>query len=161
MRSPVRPYVVTLVALLRNSVSPRWLAGLLWAGMFGGAAVVGGADAVGVALSFAFAVQIAPSIALAVRSDDHAGISRPTWTLVALEGALWLTYGAAKGDAAVVAFGLIALGAGITILLIVTTRQNRTSHTRNPRPGEMSDRRPGEMSDRGADEFGTAPEASP
>lgn len=129
-------YTVTLIALVRRSVEPRWIAGGLWAAVFVLAALVGGADAVGAALSFAFAVQIAPSVVLALRSDDHAGVSRSTWGLVSVEGALWMTYGAAKGDAAVIAFGTIALGAGITILLIVATHR----HTLRSTPRETTHR---------------------
>lgn len=109
-------YVVTLVVLARRSAPPRWLAGAAWAGLFPLAWVVGGLDLVGTLLSIAFLVQITPSLAVAYRHRALDGVSAPTWALIGAEGSLWLVYGAAKADAAVTAFGGIALAASGAML---------------------------------------------
>jgi hypothetical protein len=59
---------------------------------------------------------VAPSIWTAYGSSDLLGASVVTWRLTLAEGLLWFAYGSAKGDAAVVAFGLFAAIAGVLMI---------------------------------------------
>lgn len=114
-------YVSAVVVLGRRGVSPRLGAGALWLAVFVTSYLAVGLGGVGTVLAFAFIVQVAPSIWTAYRSSDLLGASIVTWRLTLAEGVLWFTYGSAKGDAAIVAFGLFAAIAGM--LMIVRIRQ--------------------------------------
>ncbi len=105
-------YLSAVRVLAGQGVSPRLGAGAAWAAVFGLGYVAGGLPGVGAVLAVAFVIQVSPSIWTAYRQSDLRGASALTWYLTALEGGLWLLYGAAEDDAAVTTFGVIAVVAG-------------------------------------------------
>ena len=105
-------YLSAVVVLARQGVPARLLAGAAWFAVFVLAFFVADLAGVGIVLSFAFIVQVSPSVWTAYRQDSLLGASQTTWVLTFCEGILWLAYGAVKGDLAVVAFGTIAAIAG-------------------------------------------------
>jgi len=109
-------YLSTVVVLARHGVRLRIVAGVVWLGVFVLAYVVADLAGVGTVLAFAFIVQVAPSIWTAYRSTDLLGASIVTWRLTLAEGILWFIYGWAKGDAAVMMFGLFAAIAGMLMI---------------------------------------------
>jgi uncharacterized protein with PQ loop repeat len=109
-------YLSAVVVLARHGVGPRLGAGVLWLAVFVISYLAAGLGGVGTVLAFAFVVQVAPSIWTAYGSSDLLGASVVTWRLTLAEGLLWFAYGSAKGDAAVVAFGLFAAIAGVLMI---------------------------------------------
>ncbi|MBP6997189.1 MAG: hypothetical protein KBB39_13710 [Phycicoccus sp.] len=110
-------YVAAVAVLGRNGVRPRYLAGALWLCVLALSFIVGGLSGLGAGLAFAFLVQVTPSIWTAYRTRDLMAASLTTWVLMLSEGALWGFYGLIKGDAAVIAFGLVAVLASLLMVL--------------------------------------------
>ncbi len=105
-------YLSSVHALARHGESPRFTAGLAWLTVFVTAFLVAGLAGVGTVLAVAFVIQVAPSIWVAYRRTELQGASTATWFLTTSEGLLWLVYGLAEGDPAVIAFGVVATLAG-------------------------------------------------
>ena len=111
-------YAVTLWALARTGRSlNRGLAiGLGWAGALSLIAVQGGWTALGVVLGLTYAVMVAPSIWAAYRTPDPSGVSPATWSIGAIEGMLWGTYGLFHLDPGIITFGVVQILASLLIL---------------------------------------------
>lgn len=76
--------------------------------------VIGGWPAAGLAVGLCYGVQFAPAVLTALRSQHVDGMSPTTWVLAWIEAAVWLSYGAATKDAA-----LLVGGAGGTLMASV------------------------------------------
>lgn len=74
----------------------------------------GGWRAVGLTLGLAYSLQFAPAVLNALRSPTVAGISPVTWIMAAAEAAVWIVYGLAITDRA-----LIIGGTGGTLMASV------------------------------------------
>ena len=80
------------------------------------AELVGGPAALGVVLSVACAVQLAPAVWVAYRCGTPSGVSSGSWALVGIESVLWAVYGIAEGDGALLLLGIIGTAAAIAIV---------------------------------------------
>lgn len=65
-----------------------------------------GWSGVGLALGLAYGLQFGPAAASAIRSADPAGISPATWTMALIEALVWIVYGTAIADPALVIGGV-------------------------------------------------------
>lgn len=70
------------------------------------ALAVGGWPAVGLTLGLAYGPQFAPAVFGALRSGAAAGVSGVTWTMAAIEAIVWIVYGTAVGDQALIIGGI-------------------------------------------------------
>lgn len=80
--------------------------------------VVQGWSAAGLAIGLSYGLQFGPAAISAIRSVDVAGISTTTWVMAWIEAAIWLVYGAAIGDPAL----LVGGGGGALMALIILVR---------------------------------------
>jgi uncharacterized protein with PQ loop repeat len=103
-------YVVTvgLIGWTGRPVLRPLSVGALWASVLTVVGVVGGWAGLGILLGVSFGVQATPSLWTAFRTWAPSGISPGTWQLTLIEGLLWLVYGAAYTDQAIVLFGILS-----------------------------------------------------
>jgi uncharacterized protein with PQ loop repeat len=110
--------VVLAGAVIRAGVPlARAAAGTVgWCAVLVAAELVGGPAALGVVLSVACAVQLAPAVWVAYRCGTPSGVSSGSWALVGIESVLWAVYGIAEGDVALLLLGIIGTAAAIAIV---------------------------------------------
>lgn len=110
-------------------------AGLASAGGVGsGALVLGGVPAVallaggwsvaGLVIGLCYGLQLLPAVVESFRSADLTGISAGTWLIALAEAALWLVYGLAVGDPALIAGGV----SGTAMAALILGRLASTGH---------------------------------
>ncbi len=76
--------------------------------------LLGGWTLAGVAVGLSYGVQLLPAMVATMRSSSLAGVSSTTWIIALAEAALWLVYGVAVADVAVIlggAVGVVMAGA--------------------------------------------------
>ena len=121
----------TLAVLLsirgRARLRPAILIGT-WAVMLVAAYVILGRTGLGALLTAAFAVQVAPSLWTAYRTEHPTGISSGTWLLILGELTCWLTFGLHKSDPRLITLGLT----GVTASALMLARIRRTSKWERP-----------------------------
>ena len=116
----------TLVVLLSIRGRARLRRSILsgaWAMMLVGAYLVLGRTGLGALLTAAFAVQVAPSIWTAYRTERPTSISSGTWLLILGELCCWLTFGLYKSDPRLITLGLT----GVTACALMLGRIHHTS----------------------------------
>ena len=119
----------TLVVLLSIRGQARLRPSILigaWATMLAAAYLVLGRTGLGALLTAAFAVQVAPSIWTAYRTERPTGISPGTWLLILGELSCWLAFGLYKSDPRLITLGLT----GVTACALMLARIHRTSRYR-------------------------------
>lgn len=94
-----------------------------WAIVLGGSAALGGTTALGAVLAVAFAIQMIPSLWVAVKSPSREGISRSTWFLVAGEVSCWGVVGLLENRIPLLVLGVI----GTTSAAIMLTLSARST----------------------------------
>jgi len=99
-----------------------------WAAMLVTAYLILGRTGLGALLTAAFAVQVAPSIWTAYRTERPTGISAGTWLLIVGELSCWLTFGLYKSDPRLITLGLT----GVTACALMLARIHRTSRRAQP-----------------------------
>jgi len=99
-----------------------------WAVMLVAAYVILGRTGLGALLTAAFAVQVAPSLWTAYRTEHPTGISSGTWLLILGELTCWLTFGLHKSDPRLITLGLT----GVTASALMLARIRRTSKWERP-----------------------------
>jgi uncharacterized protein with PQ loop repeat len=99
-----------------------------WAAMLVTAYLVLGRAGLGALLTVAFAVQVAPSIWTAYRTDSPTGISCGTWLLILGELSCWLTFGLHESDPRLITLGLT----GVTASTLMLARIRRTARREQP-----------------------------
>jgi uncharacterized protein with PQ loop repeat len=123
----------TLAVLLtlrgRARLRPAVLIGT-WAAGLVTAYLVAGRTGLGVLLTAAFAVQVAPSIWTAYRTARPTGISPGTWMLILGELSCWLTFGLYKSDPRLIALGIT----GVTASTLMLARIRQTRRRDSPAP---------------------------
>jgi hypothetical protein len=84
-----------------------------------------GRTGLGALLTVAFAVQVAPSIWTAYRTERPTGISAGTWLLILGELCCWLTFGLYKSDPRLITLGLSGATASALMLarILATGRE--------------------------------------
>jgi uncharacterized protein with PQ loop repeat len=97
-----------------------------WAAMLVTAYLILGRTGLGALLTAAFAVQVAPSIWTAYRTERPTGISAGTWLLILGELGCWLTFGLYKSDPRLIALGLSgATASALMLARILATGRER------------------------------------
>ena len=99
-----------------------------WAAMLIAAGLILGRAGLGVLLTAAFAIQVAPSLWTAYRTAHPTGVSAGTWLLILGELACWLTFGLYKSDPRLITLGLTGVTAGALML----ARIRRATRPRRP-----------------------------
>ena len=121
----------TLAVLLsirgRARLRPAILIGT-WAVMLVAAYLILGRTGLGALLTAAFAVQVAPSLWTAYRTEHPTGISSGTWLLILGELSCWLTVGLHESDPRLITLGLT----GVTASALMLARIRRTSKWERP-----------------------------
>jgi Enoyl-CoA hydratase/isomerase len=88
-------------------------------------AVVAGRAGLGILLSVAFVVQVAPAIWTLFRSARPTGIAQGTWLLVLGELACWGVYGVHRQDPRLMVMGIIGITAAVLMLVRVRATPTR------------------------------------
>lgn len=113
---------------LRSPMAPVFRSML--AGSFGlglaplPALVFGNWATAGIAIGLSYGLQLLPAVVAASRTRQLSGVSSGTWILSLVEGALWLVYGAAIGDGALIAGGVT----GVVMSGLLLARLEATGH---------------------------------
>jgi uncharacterized protein with PQ loop repeat len=87
--------------------------------------LLGGWTLAGVAVGLSYGVQLLPAVVATMRSSSLAGVSSTTWIIALAEASLWLVYGMAVADVAVVlggAVGVVMAGAILARLAVTGHR---------------------------------------
>ncbi len=102
--------------------------------VLGWAAAVGQVNALGLTLAGLFTVQFAPAVWSAWVSPTLSGISPTTWILALGEAVIWVAYGAAINDRALLlgGFGAAAMSGLVLLRLWTGLPLARRSHPRSP-----------------------------
>ncbi|MEM7142452.1 MAG: hypothetical protein AAF548_15625 [Actinomycetota bacterium] len=100
----------TVAGLARGAVAVSLAPGV--------ALALAGWTAAGLMIGLSYAVQFSPAMITAVRSADLSGISPTTWSMAFGEAAIWLVYGLAIADAALVIGG----GGGAAMSAVILVR---------------------------------------
>jgi uncharacterized protein with PQ loop repeat len=105
-----------------------------WAAMLVAAYLILGRTGLGALLTAAFAVQVAPSIWTAYRTERPTGVSAGTWLLILGELSCWLTFGLYKSDPRLIALGLTGVAASALMLARIRRASRRLDQTHPARP---------------------------
>jgi uncharacterized protein with PQ loop repeat len=81
------------------------------------ALLLGGWPVAGLVIGLCYGLQLLPAVVEAFRGSDLAGISAGTWIIALAEAALWLVYGLAVVDPALIAGGASGLAMAALILV--------------------------------------------
>jgi len=102
---------------LRVKVRPRSVQVVsFWAALLVAAFAIGGRAGLGVLLTGAFVLQVAPSVWTAYRTQRPTGIVRGTWALIFGELSCWLTFGLHESDPRLIVLGCTGVAASILML---------------------------------------------
>jgi uncharacterized protein with PQ loop repeat len=119
-------YSAVLVALVRFHPDRRALMSVASGSLAVGVAAIPAAAlvtrdwlAVGVVLGVLYGAQLMPAVVTVYRSDDVTGVSAPTWVMAMVEAALWLAYGLATSERAIVVFSVAGLIPATAVLAAV------------------------------------------
>lgn len=114
------------IMLARRGQANRKAAVLItaWPAVLIAVSVVAGRIGLGIVLTAAFALQVAPSIWTAYRTAHPTGISRGTWMLIFGELSCWALYGYNESDPRLMTLGTAGVTASILMLA-------RTFHSRD------------------------------
>jgi uncharacterized protein with PQ loop repeat len=125
--------VVFVGSVGRPSVRPL-LVGALGLGMIPlPFLVIGGWATAGLAVGFCYGVQLLPAVVAVLRSDALDGVSAATWVIAWVESMLWLVYGVAIVDLALVAAGVVGVAMSSVILTKLAVSGHRPLDTIVPR----------------------------
>ena len=123
----------TLAILLSIRRQPRARTAIpiaAWAAMLSAAGLILGRAGLGALLTAAFAVQVAPSLWTAYRTERPTGVSAGTWLLILGELSCWLTFGVYKSDVRLITLGLT----GVTASALMLARVRRARRQERLRP---------------------------
>jgi len=94
-----------------------------WSAVLITAFVAAGRIGLGMLLTAAFAIQVAPSIWTAYRTAQPTGISRGTWLLIGGELSCWALYGVHESDPRLMTLGTLGIVASILMLARTVRRR--------------------------------------
>jgi uncharacterized protein with PQ loop repeat len=86
--------------------------------------VAGGWPVAGAVVGLSYGLQLLPAVAAAYRQRDLTGVAAGTWVLALAESALWLTYGVAVADVALIVGGT----SGVVMSSLILVRLTVTGH---------------------------------
>lgn len=84
-----------------------------WATLLAASLAATGRAGLGMLLTGAFILQVAPSIWTAYRTERPTGVARGTWLLVLGELSCWLTFGVHRSDPRLVVLGISGVAAAV------------------------------------------------
>jgi len=87
-----------------------------WASLLVAVFAAAGLAGLGMLLTGAFMLQVAPSIRTAYRTEHPSGISRGTWLLVLGELTCWFSYGLYRADPRLLVLGATGIAASLIML---------------------------------------------
>lgn len=94
------------------------------------ALVLGGTEAAGIAVGLCYAVQFTPAVVESLRSSDLQGLSFSTWLMALGEALIWVVYGLAVADVALIIGGAGgSLASAIIVVQIVRVLRPRIVYT--------------------------------
>ena len=88
------------------------------------ALLIGGWGTAGLAIGLCYGLQLLPAVVAALRTRMLSGVSNSTWILSFVEGVLWLVYGSAIRDGALIAGGVT----GVVMSGVILARLETTGH---------------------------------
>ena len=123
---------LAIAGLLVHAGGPRCLPAMVVAGLALGVVplgflAVGGWALAGLVVGLCYGLQLLPAVVTAYRSADLRGVSPGTWVLALAEASLWLVYGLAVGDPALIAGG--SSGVVMSAAILVRLRLVRSRST--------------------------------
>ncbi len=84
--------------------------------------VAGGWQLAGIAVGLSYGVQLLPAVVASLRTRLLSGVSSTTWIIAATEAALWLVYGLAVADLALILAGAVGVAmAGVILVRLAVT----------------------------------------
>jgi uncharacterized protein with PQ loop repeat len=86
--------------------------------------LVGGWSLAAVAVGLSYGVQLLPAVVAACRTRELAGVAAPTWLIASVESGLWLVYGVAVADVALIIAGVV----GVAMSAVILARLAVTGH---------------------------------
>jgi MtN3 and saliva related transmembrane protein len=86
--------------------------------------LVGGWSLAAVAVGLSYGIQLLPAVVASCRTRELSGVSAPTWLIAFVESGLWLVYGLAVGDIALIVAG----GVGVLLAGVILARLWITGH---------------------------------
>jgi len=86
--------------------------------------VVGGWTVAGAVVGVSYGLQLLPAVVTAFRAPDLTGVSAGTWILALVESSLWLVYGLAVTDIALIVGGT----SGVLMSSLILVRLTVTGH---------------------------------
>ncbi len=95
--------------------------------------VFGGWASAGLAVGFCYGVQLLPAVVAVLRSAALGGVSAATWLIAWIESMLWLVYGVAIVDVALVVAGVVGVAMSSVILIKLSVSGHRPLDTIVPR----------------------------
>lgn len=121
---------MTIAVLIVHHSGRRSLAGIVGGAAALGAVplpflVVGGWQLAGTVVGLCYGLQLLPAVVEAYRNSDLSGVAAGTWVLALTEAALWLIYGQAIGDPALIAGGVSGVVMAALILLRLLAVEGR------------------------------------
>jgi uncharacterized protein with PQ loop repeat len=122
---------VTIVALIVRHVGRRGLSAIGGAAVALGALplpflVAGGWELAGTVVGLCYGLQLLPAVVEAFRWSDLAGVAVGTWVIAVIEAGIWLVYGLAVADPALIAGG--ASGVAMSALILARIVAVETRH---------------------------------
>ncbi len=122
--------LATMLALRgRAKARPTVLIGI-WAALLATGFTFAGRAGLGTLLTGAFALQVAPSVWTAYRTERPTGVSQGTWMLILGELSCWTIFGVHKSDPRLITLGIT----GVTASALMLTRIRRTSNDQQAAP---------------------------
>ncbi len=83
---------------------------------------VGGWVLAGIAIGLSYGIQLLPAVVASLRTSALTGVSSSTWIIACAEAALWLVYGLAVADVALVLAGTVGVAmAGVILMRLAVT----------------------------------------
>ena len=95
--------------------------------------VFGGWASAGLAVGLCYGVQLLPAVVAVLRSPALGGVSAATWLIAWIESMLWLVYGVAIVDVALVVAGVVGVAMSSVILVKLSVSGHRPLDTIAPR----------------------------
>ncbi len=95
--------------------------------------VAGGWALAGVAVGLSYGVQLLPAVVASLRTRVLTGVSSTTWIIAFVEAALWLVYGIAVADVALVLAGTVGVAMAGVILARLAVTGHRPFMVLDPR----------------------------
>ena len=109
--------LITIAAVRYGRKAKEIKAAPLWAPVFVGFAIAGGATGLGIILTVGALIANVPHVLVAYREKDLSGISPTMWKATATDGSLWILYGLISGDIPILVNNTLNLVTALAIVI--------------------------------------------